>query len=238
MISSSEPPPTPSRATASRRLVLSVRFIFLSTCVALPNPSCLAVRVIGDRFPAPVKSAILSTLSILLTRVPQFVKPFFPQLQRTFVKSLSDPSSLSVRNRAAAALGVLMVHQPRVDPLVTELTNLASTEEGDVRDSVVNGLANVVLSGGKNLSDGSKNAILEVLGEAFADTNKGTRLTLPLSHSLQLTNFRSQSPTTSPSRASSPLSPRTTRRPSRISRRTSSATTSPRLNCPPSLCGK
>ncbi|CEQ38752.1 SPOSA6832_00193 [Sporobolomyces salmonicolor] len=130
------------------------------------------VRVIGDRFPAPVKSAILSTLTILLTRVPQFVKPFFPQLQRTFVKSLVDPTSLSVRNRGAAALGVLMQHQPRVDPLVTELINLASTEEGEVRDSVVNGLGNVVLSGGKNLGEASVSSVVDLISEAFAETPK------------------------------------------------------------------
>ncbi|KAK4705757.1 hypothetical protein P7C70_g456, partial [Phenoliferia sp. Uapishka_3] len=120
---------------------------------------------------APVKSAILSTLTIFLTRVPQFVKPFFPQLQRSFVKSLSDTSSNSVRNRGAAALGVLMVHQPRVAPLITELTNLASTEEGEVRDSVVSGLANVVLSGGQNLPEESKSSLLDLVGEAFSESN-------------------------------------------------------------------
>lgn len=131
-----------------------------------------SVRVIGDRFPAPVKSAILSTLAILLTRVPAYVKPFYPQLQRTFVKSLSDASS-SVRNRAAAALRVLMLHQTRVDPLVTELTTLAATEEGEVRDAVVNGLANVVESGGAHCTEGSKTVLLDLVGEAFGETNKG-----------------------------------------------------------------
>lgn len=130
--------------------------------------------MIGDRFPAPVKSAILSTLTILLTRVPQFVKPFFPQLQRTFVKSVTDPTSLSVRNRAAGALKVLMEHQARVDPVVTELCNLAATEQGEVRDSVVVGLANVVYSGGPNLGDAAKSSIVDLISEAFADnTNKG-----------------------------------------------------------------
>ena len=132
------------------------------------------VRVIGDRFPAPVKSAILSTLTILLTRVPQFVKPFFPQLQRTFVKSLSDSGSSAVRGRGAAALGVLMQHQPRVDPLITELTNMVSTESGEVRDAVVGALANVVVSGGANLSEASLSAVIDVLSEAFSESNKGT----------------------------------------------------------------
>ncbi|GAA5844812.1 hypothetical protein JCM3766R1_003325 [Sporobolomyces carnicolor] len=142
---------------------------FKPYCIQTVGP---LIRVIGDRFPAPVKSAILSTLTILLTRVPQFVKPFFPQLQRTFVKCLVDPTSLSVRNRGATALGALMVHQARVDPLVTELVNLASTEEGEVRDSTVNGLAKVVLSGGKNLSESSVSSIVDLVSEAFAETPK------------------------------------------------------------------
>ncbi|GAA6002609.1 hypothetical protein JCM10207_007591 [Rhodosporidiobolus poonsookiae] len=142
---------------------------FKAYCIQTVGP---LIRVIGDRFPPPVKSAILSTLTVLLQRVPLFVKPFFPQLQRTFVKSLVDTSSLSVRNRGSAALGVLMQHQPRVDPLITELTNLVATEEGDVRDSVVNGLAATVSSGGKNMGEGSVSAVVDIISEAFAETPK------------------------------------------------------------------
>ncbi|GAA6038663.1 hypothetical protein JCM8097_009472 [Rhodosporidiobolus ruineniae] len=142
---------------------------FKAYCIQTVGP---LIRVIGDRFPPPVKSAILSTLTILLVRVPTFVKPFFPQLQRTFVKSLVDPSSLSVRNRASAALGVLMQHQPRVDPLITELTNAVATEEGDVRDSVVNGLAATVASAGKHASEASISSVVDIISEAFAESPK------------------------------------------------------------------
>ncbi|BGP36319.1 translational activator of GCN4 [Rhodotorula kratochvilovae] len=142
---------------------------FKAYCIQTVGP---LIRVIGDRFPAPVKSAILSTLTILLTCVSAFVKPFFPQLQRTFVKSLVDTSSLSVRNRGVAALGALMQHQPRVDPLVTELVNLVASEEGDVRDSVVNGLAATVASGGKNMGEASVSAVVDIISEAFAESPK------------------------------------------------------------------
>ncbi|KAJ8297218.1 eIF-2-alpha kinase activator gcn1 [Rhodotorula toruloides] len=142
---------------------------FKAYCIQTVGP---LIRVIGDRLPPPVKSAILSTLTILLKRTPLFVKPFFPQLQRTFVKSLVDTSSLSVRNRAVAALGALMQHQPRVDPLVTELVNLVASEEGDVRDSVVNGLAATVASGGKNMSESSISSVVDIISEAFAESPK------------------------------------------------------------------
>jgi hypothetical protein len=66
-----------------------------------------------------------------------------------------------------------MEHQARVDPVITELSNLAATEEGEIRDAVVNGLANVVWSAGKNMGEGSKSSALDLVSEAFADTNKG-----------------------------------------------------------------
>jgi hypothetical protein len=53
----------------------------------------------------------------IVMSIPAFVKPFFPQLQRTFVKSASDPTSTSVRKKAAVALSALMKNQPRVDPV-------------------------------------------------------------------------------------------------------------------------
>ncbi|KAF8414564.1 hypothetical protein L210DRAFT_3347152, partial [Boletus edulis BED1] len=61
------------------------------------------------------KTAILSVLEAMLARIPNHVKPFFPQLQRSFVKSVSDALSVIVRTRASDALGVLMQSQPRVD---------------------------------------------------------------------------------------------------------------------------
>jgi hypothetical protein len=57
----------------------------------------------------------LSTLTVLLQKVPHLVRPFQPQLQRTFVKAVTDTASVSIRNHAAEGLGVLMISQTRVD---------------------------------------------------------------------------------------------------------------------------
>ncbi|KAH6566502.1 hypothetical protein BASA60_009434 [Batrachochytrium salamandrivorans] len=91
------------------------------------------IRVIGDRFPPNVKSAILQTMATLLHRVPAMLKPFLPQLQRTFVKSLSDPSSGSsaMRSRAAKCLTLLIPLQARLDPLVVELVQGLKYVSGD-----------------------------------------------------------------------------------------------------------
>ena len=75
------------------------------------------IRVISERS-VDVKCAILTTLNQLLEKIPTFVKPFLPQLQRTFTKCLADPSSELLRSRAAKALGTLIALTSRVDPLI------------------------------------------------------------------------------------------------------------------------
>ncbi|KAI8061541.1 armadillo-type protein [Gilbertella persicaria] len=79
------------------------------------------IRILGDRYPAEVKAAILQTLGLMLNKVPMHLKLFLPQLQRTFVKSYSDSTSDVVRERAASALKALSALQPRVDPTVAEI---------------------------------------------------------------------------------------------------------------------
>ncbi|OAD81494.1 hypothetical protein PHYBLDRAFT_129715 [Phycomyces blakesleeanus NRRL 1555(-)] len=62
------------------------------------------IRIAGDRHPSQVKAAILQTLSLLLTKVPMHLRPFMPQLQRTFTKAISDATDDLVRERAEEAL--------------------------------------------------------------------------------------------------------------------------------------
>jgi len=70
--------------------------------------------MLTDLFPG----AIILTLNNLLEKIPLSLKPFLPQLQRTFAKSLADTSSETLRIRAAKALGTLITLTPRVDPLI------------------------------------------------------------------------------------------------------------------------
>lgn len=79
------------------------------------------IRLCGDRHAPPVKSAILQSLDTMVHRVPALVRPFYPQLQRSFQKALSDPASATVRTKAAMALGFLMGLQTRVEGVVQEL---------------------------------------------------------------------------------------------------------------------
>lgn len=69
-------------------------------------------------------AAILLTLNNLLEKIPTFLKPFLPQLQRTFAKSLADTSSELLRSRAAKALGTLITLTPRIDPLIAGIASI------------------------------------------------------------------------------------------------------------------
>jgi hypothetical protein len=115
-------------------------------------------------------------------RIPQYVKPFFPQLQRTFMKSLNDGTSITVRNKSIAALGLLMQHQPRIDPLIIELlASIQNSEDKEIRESFVSALSAVVASGAANITEGAMNDIVKLIEEIFRDERHSEPLALALS---------------------------------------------------------
>ncbi|SGZ49194.1 CIC11C00000000223 [Sungouiella intermedia] len=127
------------------------------------------IRVIGERVSSDIKSAILSALTNLLLKIPQFLRPFIPQLQRTFVRSLSDPSNEKLRNGAVNALGVLIEFQPRVDSLVTELVASAkSADDQAIKNTMLKAMLQVIVKGGKNMSVASKSAIMTMVEDEIS----------------------------------------------------------------------
>ncbi|ODV90703.1 hypothetical protein CANCADRAFT_51022 [Tortispora caseinolytica NRRL Y-17796] len=121
------------------------------------------IRIVGERFATDVKVAIIQALDLLLLKVPQFLKPFFPQLQRTFVRSLTDIGNESLRLEAATALGSLIESQPRVDPLISELCQTyKSTLDTSVRAAIMRSLVQIVSKGGGNMSATSQITVLEL----------------------------------------------------------------------------
>ena len=129
----------------------------------------IRVATQATTYPPAVKTGILSALMSMLERIPLFVKPFFPQLQRTFMKSAADPSSVNVRNKAAAALGVLMRNQPRVDPVVTELIGGIKTSEDPITASLTLALAKVIEGAGENVGEKAREACVELVSDAFRE---------------------------------------------------------------------
>lgn len=133
----------------------------------------IRVATQATSYPPGVKNAILSALTSMLERIPAFVKPFFPQLQRTFVKSTSDTASNSVRSHAARALGILMKHQPRVDPVVVELIAGVKVNDDAISSSLVLALAKVVRNASQNLGEKAREACLELVADSFKTHHDG-----------------------------------------------------------------
>jgi hypothetical protein len=123
--------------------------------------------------PPSVKIAILTALLTMLIRIPGFVKPFFPQLQRTFLKSSSDPASVVVRTKAGQALGILMRHLPRPDPIVTELITGIKGSEDAVASSLILALANVVANAGASVGEKAREGCLDIIVQAFKVDHDG-----------------------------------------------------------------
>jgi hypothetical protein len=100
---------------------------------------------------------------LLLNKVPMHVKPFLPQLQRTFIKSLQEPEE-EIRRPAAAALRVLIPLQVRVDPLVTELVSAIRTSTvPEIKLALIESLNDVVVAVGSKINDVSKKGIQSVV---------------------------------------------------------------------------
>lgn len=109
------------------------------------------IRIVGDRFPSPVKAAILLTLTALLGKGAILLKPFVPQLQSIFVKALADPVKL-VRSRSCTAMAKLVPMATRIDPLATELHSSLAAAEPAVQAATLCALAAVVRGTPKPIS--------------------------------------------------------------------------------------
>lgn len=120
------------------------------------------IRVVSERA-TEVKSAILLTLNNLLEKMPMALKPFLPQLQRTFAKSLADTSSEILRTRAAKALGTLIKYTPRIDPLIAELVTGSKTADPGVKTAMLKALYEVISKAGANMGEASRAAVLSLI---------------------------------------------------------------------------
>lgn len=121
------------------------------------------IRIGGDRLPGHVKASILSTLGILLDRGETSLKPFVPQLQTTFVKSLVDSSSI-VRNKGSLALGKLMTLSTRVDPVLLDLCSKSIETKGEpFCISYVESIYQILLSSKSKLKTSASPATLQLI---------------------------------------------------------------------------
>ncbi|KAL1855477.1 translational activator of GCN4 [Paecilomyces lecythidis] len=134
------------------------------------------IRVVSERS-VEIKCAVFFTLNKLLEKIPLAVKPFLPQLQRTFARGLADPSSETLRNRAAKGLGILITLTPRVDPLVAELITGSKTPDSGVRNAMMKALQEVVGKAGSSMSEASRNAVLALIDDESSDSTDAMAIT-------------------------------------------------------------
>ncbi|KAL8938002.1 MAG: hypothetical protein Q9216_004130 [Gyalolechia sp. 2 TL-2023] len=134
------------------------------------------IRVVSERS-VDVKAAILLTLNNLLEKIPTHLKPFLPQLQRTFAKSLADTSSEIIRSRAAKALGTLITLTPRIDPLIAELVAGSKTPDTGVQNAMLRALYEVISKSGSNMSEASRTAILGLVDSDTAGAEESMAIT-------------------------------------------------------------
>jgi hypothetical protein len=95
--------------------------------------------------------------------MPAALKPFLPQLQRTFAKSLADSSSETLRSRAAKALGTLIKYTPRIDPLIAELVTGSKTADPGVKTAMLKALYEVISKAGANMGEASRASVLSLI---------------------------------------------------------------------------
>ncbi|POO02948.1 Proteasome component Ecm29/Translational activator Gcn [Trema orientale] len=133
------------------------------------------IRIIGDRFPWQVKSAILATLTIMIRKGGMALKPFLPQLQTTFVKCLQD-STRTVRSSAALALGKLSALSTRIDPLVGDLLASLQVSDGGVREAILSALKGVLKHAGKSVSDAVRTRVYVALKDLINQDDEQVRI--------------------------------------------------------------
>ncbi|KAG6736333.1 hypothetical protein POTOM_060921 [Populus tomentosa] len=104
------------------------------------------IRIIGDRFPWQVKSATLSTLSILIRKGGMSLRPFLPQLQTTFIKCLQDSTRFG-SHYAVFSPSLIFV------TIMTSLLCVAQASDAGVREAILTALKGGLKHAGKSVSD-------------------------------------------------------------------------------------
>lgn len=128
------------------------------------------IRVIGEKVNSNVKASILVAINNLLIKIPQFLRPFIPQLQRTFVRLLSDPSNDDLRNRAVEGLGILIKFQPRIDSLIIELiSGCKNSDVEEIKLTMLKAILEIVQKAGDKLNESSKQNIMNLIEDEFTN---------------------------------------------------------------------
>ncbi|XP_053962827.1 eIF-2-alpha kinase activator GCN1 isoform X1 [Anastrepha ludens] len=133
------------------------------------------IRILGDRFNAGVKAAVLESLAILLRKVGVMLKQFLPQLQTTFLKALHDPNR-AVRMKAGQAISELVMIHSRPDPIFNEIqSGIKSSEDSAIRETMLAAMRLIISLAGGKMSDSLKKQISTTLLNMIGHSEDITR---------------------------------------------------------------
>lgn len=124
-----------------------------------------------------MKAAVLDTLSLLLEKVGNLLRPFVPQLQQTFLRSLSDGHK-QVRLKGASGLRHLVSVHSKADPVFQEVLMIVknSGDDSSVRETGLYALRLVIGSGGEKMSDGLRKSILSTTTDLVRSPDDNCRI--------------------------------------------------------------
>ncbi|GBM59452.1 eIF-2-alpha kinase activator GCN1 [Araneus ventricosus] len=144
-----------------------------SSVVVITGP---LIRILGDRYNWPIKVALLETLALLLAKVGMMLKPFLPQLQTTFLRSLSD-GHRAVRLRSATALSYLILVHNRPDTLYNELHNaVKNAEDNSLKETMLHALRCIVKASGEKMSDQVRTSITSTVTNMLSHPDDSCRV--------------------------------------------------------------
>jgi hypothetical protein len=131
------------------------------------------IRIVGDRVASDVKSAILSTLALILSKTPKHLTALMPHFKTTFSKAVRDTSD-EVRAHGSAGLVSLVEHLRRIDPLITDLVSAVEEKYAnpDIPTTILSTLSSI-LEFNHICVRISKPVIGEVLRVCTAQTSDG-----------------------------------------------------------------
>lgn len=113
----------------------------------------------------------------MLEKVGSLLRPFIPQLQQTFLKSLTDPQK-QVRLKSANALRHLVSVHSKTDPVFQEIlvTVKNTTDDTSVRETALYALRLVIGSGGEKMSDVIRKSILSTTTDLLKTPDDNCRI--------------------------------------------------------------
>lgn len=123
------------------------------------------LRIVADRISNSIKTTISDILSIMLFKAGPLLKPFYPQIQVFFLRSLGD-GNRSVRLQAAISLSRFSTVHARIDSFFTELMTIlknSAHNELCMRETAYYALRMSITAVGGKISEPIRRQIIETV---------------------------------------------------------------------------